>query len=420
MNNIFNTYNNNYYNEQVKQDINLHVPLTLEVINNIITNYYNTNFHIKQQGLTKFVKTLVNIHFNNITASDLRPLLLLGFKQIHPVSIGFNQQKLLNALIQHYNNSKPEVILSEIVTSLTYNNRDRYALKFRHQVQLMFGKHIGKHNNVNANIETFADELKPVYQINDKYYLLGIGDNKTVHKNIVNHHIPNDVNVSDISNSSKEQFNYIKNIASANALIGSVNRKLVDRHTPDVDYLLLVKKLALELKGNNNLLKARKIDFHDFTHFIYENRNNSAITNMTINDVLKKLFFTEDIKNVNVNTDLSSLDQDELYYYKLNLIRSLSAEEIVDLVDVNGLLVALIEKDNKEFEKILEQIDLSSLSHIDFKEYTTLEFNDKIKLINKLSNYQLNNIINQLWMNKDLINSSIDNNKLKAKIISRM
>lgn len=420
MNNIFNTYNNNYYNEQVKQDINLHVPLTLEVINNIITNYYNTNFHVKQQGLTKFVKTLVNIHFNNITSSDLRPLLLLGFKQIHLILMSFNQQKLLNALIQHYNNSKPEVILSEIVTSLAYNNRDHYALKFRHQVQLMFGKHIGKHNNVNANIETFADELKPVYQINDKYYLLGIGDNKTVHKNIVNHHIPNDVNVSDISNSSKEQFNYIKNIASANALIGSVNRKLVDRYTPDVDYLLLVKKLALELKGNNNLLKARKIDFHNFTRFIYENRNNSAITNMTINDVLKKLFFTEDIKNVDVNTDLSSLDQDELYYYKLNLIRSLSAEEIVDLVDVNGLLVALIEKDNKEFEKILEQIDLSSLSHIDFKEYTTLEFNDKIKLINKLSNYQLNNIINQLWMNKDLINSSIDNNKLKAKIISRM
>lgn len=416
MNNIFNTYNNNSYKEQIKRDINLQAPLTLEIINDIINNYYNTNYYVKQYGLTKFVKTVVNIYFNNINSSDLRPLLLLGFKQIHPILMGFNQQKLVNALIQHYNNSKPEIILSEIVTSLAYNNRDCYALKYRHQVQLMFSKP----NNITTNIETFAAELEPVYQVNDKYYLLEIGDNRSLHENVDRHYIPSNVNVTTISNNHKEQFNYIKNISGVNALIGSVNRKLVDRHTPDADYLLLVKKLALELKGNNNLLKSREINFHDFTRFIYNNKHNSSIASMTIGDVLKKLFFTEDIKTIDVNTDLSSLDQDELYYYKLNLLRSLTAEEIIDLVDVNALLVALIEKDSKAFEKLLEQTDLSSLSHIDFKEYTTLEHTEKLKLINKLSNIQLNSIIHQLWMNKELINSSIDNNKLKSKIISRM
>lgn len=407
MNNIFNTYNNNLYSETIKKDINLQVVLNIPVINNIITNYYDKSFNIKQQGLTKFIKTLVNIYFSHITKDDLRPLLLLGFKQIHPTLLTLNESRLKDALISHHGNKHPSIILSEIVSSLSYNNRDAYAGKFRSDVQKLF------------MVEKFEDELEPVYEINDQYYLLDLGeDNKTLHSSVKRLNVGTHTDIKAIDN-NEQQFNYISNTSAVRALIITIDTKLKNHSVPNTNYLLLVKKFVLELQKSENaeLLKQRKIDFQKFTKYIHDNQYERQITQLTIIELLKKLFFDEDIKSITVNTNLDTLDQDKLYNYKIGLLRSLTADELRELMDVNGLLLALIEKDNKLFLSLLEAIDLSSDNNINFKEYSSLEFKDKQKLINRLNNIQINNIIYKL--DRTTIEGLIDNNKLKAKIIAR-
>jgi hypothetical protein len=415
MNNIFTSYSNNLYIESIKNGINLQVNLNLDIINNIVNNYYNTSFHIKKYGLTKFIKTLINIYFNRITESDLRPILLLGFREIHKIYLEttINQNKLVNYLIQHYNNNKPEIILCEIISSLSYKNRDIYFLsKFKESITNLFIKQNERFNN-----------LEPVYQINDSYYLLDVGDdNKTLHANVNNYYIPNNIDIKSISNKSSIQFNYIKNINAVNALLASVNKKLYNSNniTNDVDYLLLVKKYTMELKQDINLLKEKEINFNNFTRYIYENKTNNLI--IPVNILLKKIFFLDDIKNIDVNTDLRTLDQEELDKHIITLLRSLSTEKLKDLLNINNLLLYIIEldKENKTnlFQDLLNTIDLTDTSYINYNEYSTLEYNEKLKLINKLNNIHINQLVYTYLKKKTLTTNIIDYNKLKAIIIN--
>ena len=98
-------------------------------------------------------------------------------------------------------------------------------------------------------------------------------------------------------------------------------------------------------------------------------------------------------------------------------MRSLTANELRDIIDINGLLLALINKDNKLFLSLLTAVDLTGLENINFKEYKTLEFTDKQKLVNQLTNAQINNIIYKL--DKEAVNSLIDDAKFKVKLINR-
>jgi hypothetical protein len=405
MNNIFKSYNNNLYIETIKSDINLQVPLSLEVINNITQNYFNTTFHIKQQGLTKFIKTVVNLYFSHITKADLRPLLLLGFEEIKEQILRLNQARLVNLLIQKYNNQHPNIILSEIVSSLSYNNRDTYALNFRLEIQKLFMN------------EKF--EMKPLYQYNDKYYLLDLGDNnKTFHSNIDIYNNPNNSYFNTISN-DKNKFIYIKNLNNVESLLKSVDKKIVEgnSYTVNMDYYVLVKKYATELKNINNLLIKREIPFNKFTEYIYNNRKNKELQDLTVFNILEKIFFNDYIKELTVDTNLNTLDQDELNKYIFNLLRSLTSDELKELFNINDLILKLIETNNDSFLNLLNNINLIGLENINFKDYNTLEQIERNKLIERLNNINIINIIYNL--DKDYILNNIDTNKLKAKIIER-
>jgi hypothetical protein len=409
MNNIFLSYNNNLYIETIKNDINLQVPLNLEVINNIVNNYFNKTIHIRKQGLTKFIKTLINLHYSNITITDLRPLLLLGFKEIHPVLLTYSKQRLINSLINNYNNKHPDIILSEIVSSHSYNNRDAYTIKFREYVQDLFF-------NTNRR-EGFEgqDNMEPVYQVNGKY-LLDLGtDNKTLHDNVSIMNIPNTIDVKSISSNEEEQFNYIKNVSTANALLNTVNSKLLNKST-DSNYLLLVSKYTKELLNNNDLLKKRKIPFNKFTKIIYESKNRNDITNITLINIINKIFFNEDLKKVSMTNDLSVLDEELFNMYKFNLLRSLKADDLRQILDIDKLLLKLIEVNVNSYLKLINTVNLLGLEHINFKEYESLDTELKQQLINRLS---ASEIVTYLLYNLDMtiINSTINETKLREQII---
>ena len=258
MNDIFNTYNNNSYMNTIKNDINLTVNLNIPVMNNIITNYFDKTYNIKKHGLTKFIKTLVNIYFNNITTNDIRPLILLGFNEIKPIHLTFNKDRLVDALILHHGKKHYDIILSEIVTGLSFNNRDNYAAKFRNIIQ----QELMKLEKFNDN----RNSISNVYEINDKYYLLDLGEgNKTLHSSVKKYNINEHETVKSISD-NKQKFNYIHNKGTVNNLITTINNKLKDDTLKDYihsnsNYLLLVLSFAKELSEKEELLKQRKINF---------------------------------------------------------------------------------------------------------------------------------------------------------------
>jgi hypothetical protein len=418
MNNIFRTYNNNLYVETIKTDINLQVPLTLEVVNSIVNNYFNNTIHIRKQGLTKFIKTLINIYYSHITLTDLRPLLLLGFKEIHTVLLTYSQKRLVNTLIQHHNNTHPDVILSEIVSAHSYNNRDVYAIKFRQHMQGLFltsNKVEGFETTTTHTQTTPTTSLKPVYQVNDKYLLdLGI-DNKTLHDNVSVMKIPNSLDIKSITTNEEEQFNYIKNISSANALLTTVKQKL-NPNTNNSDYLLLVYKFTNELMADDELLKNRIIPFDKFTKTIYELKNRRDVNNITLDDIINKVFFEEDLKNITQDSDLDELDEELFNMYKINLFRSLTADDLRIVLDINSLITELVMLNDDSYSNLINNIDKKGLEHINLTDYASLDFELKQKLINQLTTHD---IIKYLVykLDTDTLNLTINNNALKSLIM---
>ena len=102
--------------------------------------------------------------------------------------------------------------------------------------------------------------------------------------------------------------------------------------------------------------------------------------------------------------------------YKFNLLRSLTADDLRQLLDINALILKLIEKDNDSYLKLVKAVDKSTLEHIDFTDYESLETDLKNKLINRLT---ANQIVNYLVYKIDMktINSAINETKLREQII---
>ena len=428
MNNIFNTYSSNSYIAQLKSIINLQGPLTFSTLNNIVNQHYYPNKALHNLGLDKFVKTVVNIYFKHITKSDLRPILLLCIKpEITIQHLGYNKNQLVNIINKLY--SSTETALSEIITGLSYANRDYYALHFRHLIQQLFnfseglpvipqqsthhqkfqtpyqqGLNIIKtpSTNIKEGFETGTTtttipEPRPNAIIAYKRRYYHLKDAGTLHNinNIEVHEIDADA-ISGFSGTQEELLIYTENLHTVNSVVNhSKNIIRYNQSHPDLNYYGLIFLIFNDLMNNPDLLK-KKIDFNKLTRFIYVNHNSTAIDNLTIKQILAKVRFSDEVAKVNADTvNLDYLDQDELFYFSLELFRNLSDNDLRKVLNINSLLSALHTKSASKYHRFMVEINKDEIAHINTADYTSIARDIKQLIIDTMTNVDINLLVNK-------------------------
>lgn len=419
MNNIFNTYKSNNYYNYIKSNINLNTPLNHQTLYIIVNNmYYNNNYLVKY-GLTKFIKTVLNIYYNNLSDDSIYILLLLAFKNIPLEYIKINKNDIYYLLLKTYNN--PEIIMSEIITSLSYYNRFHFNKNYRNNlfkfmINNMNEKFTTEDNTNNADNSNNTDNKLVLY--ND-YYLL---ENDTLHNFNKSEKLILPPYFDQIKQelTSAEIIIFLENFKKAVNLMVVLEDKIkniknINFPSNDINnyYLALYQKIK-DIIDDKNILKSRILDYKLIIDYIYHNFNNINIKNMNINDIIKKSHFSLDIKNIKNVNDLKNLDEDSLYNYKLFILRNSIPEEIIKLVNIYNLLDKLYNSDKNQYYLFINLIAYK-FNNIDFNNYNNLSGNIKDYIINHLNNVELNTIINYS-KKKDII-SNLNNKLINEKII---
>lgn len=407
MNNIFNTYDNNLFHEYIKNNINLKTNLNNDTLKLII---YEINKHKIQYSynIKKLIITIINTKFNYITLNDIRPLFLLSIKHLNYNMLNLSLHQLINYINKYCSNN--QVIVSEIMTNLTYNNRSLFAFKFRtHILKLLCNK---ENFNNSINISNETDFLN-----NDNNYIY-LKDKNTLHNfsEISNINIPNDLNIKNKNLNDEQMVHYARNTYILYTLIKFIDNQLIYGNIKNrtIGELIYIKDILQKIADYKLLLLAEYIDFKSLFKY-FENHDVEKVNNLNVDELINEVNFNKMMKNIN-NIDISNINEELLIKYSRELIRNLNKEELETIIDIEMLFGILFEKYNNHYLKFINNI--KNKKNINFINYSSLNKKNKKILVESISDYDIKKLI--IIISNNELSSIININKMQIIISDKL
>lgn len=396
MNNLFNTYNTNLYNEKITKTVNITGTITLELVRKIVG--------IEQpKNLTKFLQHFININYDKIV--DARVIALLGLYVISFNHTSMSLTQIINdGLKQHnLNRSTPqvsEIFISEIITNLSYRNRDQFA---RSQLKSVITSNFGNNSSLfpDDNFIGFGRRL-PIQehftqQSNvsaNKFYYLNVEGDETLHqiRDIKTVELSPNVSFEDLKGFSQKQItSYVNNNKVLYTIIEIIDEQL--KHNKALRENAVAK--LVNIKGIIKHIYEKKLlllsTYIDMTSLISHLLNNDIKSLSDINKLVNNVSFDQIAKNIK-ELDLKSINPDELVSYAKYVFRNVTADDLRGIVNFDKILADLYSLSIDDYLLFIGTI----VSSIELSDYSALSQENKNDMINSLNNVQLNKLLNKV------------------------
>lgn len=432
MNNIFYTYNQNNYNNMIKNNIKFDGYLDKNTLNAIVHKYFIKMDCFNVNGLNKFVTTVVNVFFNRINYNmDITPVLLLGLNNISTTHLQFTALKVVelvkkdvspDILIVSSNlvNPTTEIIISKIVSKLSYSNRDRFSLYFKQTITSLLNN---KSEILKKPVKTEAFITNLPMLINNQYYLSSDDSNLTgillELDNIEKHHISYDLDIK-LENLDTTLL-YSKNISIVNSIISYCLQQV--KLGNNVNYLTLVYLIFNKFNTASPVdikkdLLSEQIDFKSLLKYIYNAKDGNQIQNLTIEKIINKSSFRNRIQKITLETDLNNkelFDENQLFTFIFNFLRNSSANDLKQIMNVSALLSDLYTNSKDKYLTFISKINKTNIT-FNLNEYDNITEDNKTILINSMNGYEINYLIK--LSSRDSIMNNINMNVFKSFVIN--